>query len=299
MKQTNENLASDVAVKALARWLIAAALDNSFVTYGEAKLRLEQEVGFERIARAGRTGLTAGTMINKMLEVDQNAPLLNVLLVEQHTELPSDGAGSFLADRYGEKLLKRENAKNIYPKLWQRTFDTAAGEVYSANRADWQKLFELSFGEPLTDEKVQKDRTRRQGGTERDGISYGRGGEGEYHKALRLWVCANPGALRRAYAKAATQTEVVLDSADRVDAVFNMPDQVVAVEVKARDSNLFDLRRGVFQCVKYRAVLDAMDIRRTDAVRAILVTETEPPGEIKALLKMHGICHFQAPLDRN
>ena len=98
--------------------------------------------------------------------------------------------------------------------------------------------------------------------------------------------------------KRQAETEVVVDSADRVDAVFNLTDEVIAIEVKSRDSNLIDLRRGVFQCIKYRAVLDAMDIRQSASVSAMLVTETVLPGEIKELLKTHGIANFQAPFER-
>jgi hypothetical protein len=115
---------------------------------------------------------------------------------------------------------------------------------------------------------------------------------------LRLWVHANPGLVRQKYANAVSETEFVLDSADRVDVLFRTGEGVVAVEVKSRDSNLVDLRRGVFQCIKYRAVLQAMDIREDDLVDTMLVTEEPPPGEIKALLKKHEISHFLAPKDR-
>jgi hypothetical protein len=299
MKQTNENLSSDIAAKSLMRWLVATALDNSFLTYGEAKHRLERELGFDRIARAGRTGLTAGTMVNNLLRIDSNAPLLNVLLVEQATELPSDGAGGYLAKRFQEPLLKRDNAKNLYPKLWRCAFDKAAGEVYATPEAEWQRLFEAAYGELLHDHQIAEDRERRKTGTENDGLRYERSGEGPNHKALRLWVYANPGRIRRKFADATTRTEVILDSADRVDALFNLKDQVIAIEVKSRDSNLIDLRRGVYQCIKYRAVLDAMDIRKAGSVRAMLVTETELPGEIEALLRTHDIIHFLAPIDRD
>ncbi|MFG1319224.1 hypothetical protein [Xanthobacter autotrophicus] len=298
MKQTNENLSSDAATKALMRWLVVAALDNSFLTYGEVKNRLEKEVGFESIARPGRTGYTAGAMIDKLLDVDEAAPLLNVLLVEQKTELPSDGAGSYLADRFDEPRLRHANAKNRLSKLWRRAFDEAAGEVYSTPQAEWQRLFECAYGEPLDPQQLTEDREKRRAGAENDGLRYGRSGEGPHHKELRLWVCVNPALIHQKFADAVSETEVVLDSADRVDVLFKLKNHTVAIEVKSRDSNLADLRRGVYQCVKYRAVLEAMDIRQPGAVAAILVTETPLPGEIKALLAMHEIKHFLAPMDR-
>lgn len=299
MRQTNENLSSNVATMAMMRWLVAAALDNSYLTYGEAKHRLEEEVGFDRLARAGRTGYTAGSMIDKLLQVDPLAPLLNVLLVERATELPSDGAGSFLANRYGEPRLRREGAKDRHPRLWRRVFDMAAGEVYATPEVEWRRLFQLAFGDQLDPEQVARERQRRKAGAEDDGIQYGRSGEGPNHKALRLWVHENPGLISKRFVTAVAETEFVLDSADRVDVLLRTGDGVVAVEVKSRDSNVVDLRRGVFQCIKYRAVLQAMDIREDDLVDAMLVTEQALPGEISTLLKKHQISHFLAPMDRN
>ena len=90
----------------------------------------------------------------------------------------------------------------------------------------------------------------------------------------------------------------MLASADRVDAVYYCDDRIVVLEAKSRDSNDADFRRGVFQCVKYRAVQTAMDVRQDGYVEAILVTETPITGEIRDLLRLHDIRHFQAPVER-
>lgn len=299
MRQTNENLSSNTATKALTRWLVAAARDNASLTYGQAKQLLEDRVGFDRLARAGRTGYTAGAAIDKLLAVDPGVPLLNVLLVQLATGLPSDGAGSYLANRYNVSELAEEGAKDRYPELWRNMFDRAAGEVYATPVAEWQRVFEMAYHEPLDLYQIEQLREQRKTGTEKDGVHHGRTGEGPNHKALRLWVCANPGLVRPELKNAASETEFVLDSADRVDVLFRTGARVVAVEVKSRDSNIVDLRRGVFQCIKYRAVLQAMDIRGNDVVHAMLVTEEAMPGQIKALLDKHAISHFCAPKDRN
>lgn len=115
------------------------------------------------------------------------------------------------------------------------------------------------------------------------------------HKALRLWVKDNPGAIGRAYEAFSAETEFVLDSADRVDVVYRGPSSTVAIEVKSCDSNLADLRRGVFQCIKYRAVMEAMDIRADPNIIALLVTQTSLPGDLQDLLRLHDIGHFKAP----
>jgi hypothetical protein len=238
-------------------------------------------------------------MIENLLRIDPDAPLLNVLLVEQATELPSDGAANYLAEWFNEPFLRRENAKNIYHELWQRTFDRASGQVYAASETIWQQLYQKAYGEPLHEHEISAEREKRKKGNEDDGLDYARSGEGPNHRALRLWVYSNPGRIAQRYNSAFPQTEFVLESADRVDVVFNLEDEIIAIEVKSRDSNTIDLRRGVYQCIKYRAVLEAMDVRSTGNVTALLVTEGELPGEIEALLRNHNISYFRAPMDRS
>jgi hypothetical protein len=77
----------------------------------------------------------------------------------------------------------------------------------------------------------------------------------------------------------------LLLSYDEVDVFFQVGFQVFLVEVKSRKSNVFDLQRGIYQCVKYRAVFEAQCVKvMPDArVTSILVTEVDPPSWIKAL----------------
>ena len=63
----------------------------------------------------------------------------------------------------------------------------------------------------------------------------------------------------------------------------------VAIEIKSKDSDWADLRRGVYQCVKYRAVLAAQDIRRDPRVECWLVTEIPLPGDLKSLARRLGV----------
>ena len=115
----------------------------------------------------------------------------------------------------------------------------------------------------------------------------------------RRYACGsrkNPRRVRRAYADFDTDTEVILDSADRVDVVYYGPTSTVVVEVKSLDSDDTDLRRGVFQCIKYRAVMavmEAMDMRSETQVVPVLVTQAPLPGDLGDLVRRHGIRHFK------
>lgn len=298
---TNENLLEH-ALAPTMRLLIAAALDGATMTYGDVKARLERDASFSTIF-ATRIGFVAGALMHRIQEIDPTAPLINVLVVNQQDWMPSEGAGSFMATRFGNPRLASLNYKEQHPAKWRSYFDQAASEVYSYSPAQWAALFAEVFGSALPEATIAAERAKRQDGNEDDfgtgNEKYGSGGESEYHKALRLWVEANPRSVRRGFASARSETEVCLDSGDRVDVVYHLADRTVVLEVKSRISNDVDLRRGVFQCIKYRAVKAAMDVRKEVPVEAILVTEMDVPGEISALLKEHDIRHCKVPLVRD
>ena len=297
---TDENLLNYALAPAM-RWLIATALAGAKTTYGDVKQHLETEAGFSTIF-ATRIGLVAGGLMEKLQEADPKAPLINVLVVSQKDGMPSEGAGPFMARRFKNPLLKSDTYKARFPDKWREYVERAASEAYLYSPKQWERLYQKAFGRPLEGGQIQEELEKRQDGNE-EGFGagankYGAGGEGAYHKALRLWVMENPKLVGRGYASARSDTEFPLDSGDRVDVVYHLKDRTVVLEVKSRISNDIDLRRGVFQCIKYRAVKAAMDLRGEDAVQAVLVTETDPPGDITALLRQHGIRHFKAPLER-
>ena len=130
------------------------------------------------------------------------------------------------------------------------------------------------------------------------GGGFGGGGESPYHEALRLWVEANPALVLPAYADAEPDTEVPLLSGDRVDNVYDRTDRIAVIEVKSWISNDDDVRRGIYQCIKYRAVMEAMTHKRAVPVDAVLVTERPISDKHRKLINRHNIIHFKAPKDR-
>ena len=217
--------------------------------------------------------------MNAILEEAPDAPLLNVLLVQARSGLPGSGAVGYLADRYPDlRWLRRDNAPNH--TRWRELVEYEAARVYEYTR--WNEVYRLVYGRRLP--AASEDLT----GKERDGTSRS-GGEGVNHKALRLKVTREPSLVRRGLRPENTETEVELLSGDRVDVVSLAKDGTVAIEVKSRDSDWNDLRRGVYQCVKYRAVIAAQDVRQQPMVESWLVTETQLPVELLALARRLGV----------
>ena len=285
MRPTKQNLKRHTA-KPFTRWLINGAKIRSFVTYGQAKRRLETDGGFTTIFSTSM-GVPADELMYRIQSVMPNCPLLNVLLVKQRDKMPREGAGRFMANYLGDPRFANSEFRAKNPQAWRDACDQIATDVYAFE--DWDRVYEHTFGEPLPPPSTPQ-------GSERDGIQYTRRGEGQKHRDLRFWVRDHPGAIRRSYAGFRTATEVVLYSVDRVDVVYYGAGLTVAIEVKSSDSDESDLRRGIFQCIKYRAVMQAMDIHSDAPIATILVTQTPLPGDLKALARQHGIRHFRAPL---
>lgn len=295
LRWTNKNLI-EVASPILAKWLIAAAYARTDLTYGNAMERLKREHDFGPNSRATRVGFPGGILMNKLKEVDADVPLLNSLLVLQSDRMPSTGIGGYFADWGQDEKFRKESARDKYWEEWKEYSEDAIQEVYDFD--DWEAIYERAFDRKYVADKIAKKRKSGKDGNEKDGIPRGRGGEGKNHKALRLWVTENPKRLAPRLKGVRAETEEELLSGDRVDSVYYADGQTLAIEVKSSTSNWYDLQRGIYQCVKYQAVMQAMDPREDAIVNALLVTEEPLDGTLKALAKQLGVRHKLVSPDR-
>jgi hypothetical protein len=139
-----------------------------------------------------------------------------------------------MATRFRNPRLKSESYKRHHPANWKSYVERAAAEVYAYSPEEWSNLYRRVFGSSLAANEIETERKKRQNGNEDDfGTGkgkYGAGGEGEYHKALRLWVIANAQIVRSSFTGARSETEFCLDSGDRVDAVYHLIDRTIVVE---------------------------------------------------------------------
>lgn len=120
------------------------------------------------------------------------------------------------------------------------------------------------------------------------------GGESEAHKALKRYVLDHP-ELVGASADWNAQEEFALRSADELDVMFRSDRIWIGVEVKSKvsDGNPSDYERGIYQVVKYRAVLEAQ--ARIDhphdppEVRVVLALERQLPNECRRVADALGV----------
>jgi hypothetical protein len=89
--------------------------------------------------------------------------------------------------------------------------------------------------------------------------------------------------------------EYCLPSGDRIDVLFEPSSEAVGVEVKAAVSDTANITRGLFQCIKYRAVLEAYLSSRGQrpSARAILALEGSLPPALVDLRNLLGVEVFE------
>lgn len=202
-------------------------------------------------------------------EWDEPIPPINALIVNDNTGLPGKGVDTFL------KAYLRQTGSKVKLTAAQRQsiIEEIHKDIY--NYSNWGKL--------LSHYNLKKPPKLRNGGKKKKQTSYNWSNEGESqeHKNLKRYIATHPESIGLPSNSESTE-EFLLPSADKVDVHFQSEGWDVAVEVKSVKSNDDDLRRGVFQCVKYREVLRAL--RRTEGeipqVKSLLVVERPLPSEL-------------------
>jgi hypothetical protein len=140
--------------------------------------------------------------------------------------------------------------------------------------------------------------------TTRDAITavrpvFGSGGESLQHKNFKDYVRQHP-EIVGAESHWEAFVEYPLPSGDQIDVVFKSPTACIAVEVKASvsDGYAFDYERGLYQTIKYQAVLKAMATTggyfMPSAIESVLVVESLLPPEYARLAEKLGIKFFEA-----
>ncbi len=216
----------------LIRWAKSGKTDS---TYGD----LIHALGMVRYSGIGRQLGDVQNVIDALQSMSNvRIPTLNSLVKSGTTQLPSDGF-DFVSKKYS-------SLDTAGKKVFVEGLDSNAVKF---RRWDWV-LDQLGL-EPakiITEEELQI-KIKKMGG---------HGGEGEEHKNLKKFIYEHPEVLGIKDV-ADKSVEFRLPSGDLLDVYFIKDNgDRVAVEVKPASSPDEDMMRGIFQCVKYKAVLEAV-----------------------------------------
>lgn len=217
-------------------------------------------------------GSIGQAMVRLSKQWKTKVPPIQCLVANKATGLPGEGIGWFLITKedFGKLPLRRR--REIVRAEMQH--------IYAYPHWD-DVLAELGL-EPAATDFTHEVAKASQG--------FG-GGESPEHKRLKEFVARNPTAIGLSKTMPLGETECRLPSGDCLDVSFRSRKSWVAVEVKSRISDDADLVRGVFQCVKYQAILDAVLLSESKAIdaRTVLVLEDKLPEPLQPLCNLLGI----------
>lgn len=199
-------------------------------------------------------------------------PPIQCLVVNKNSGLPGEGIGWF--------LVKKEDFATLSLRQKRAIVEAELQNVFSYTH--WNDVLKTLELEPTTSD-FSPFVTKATGG-------FG-GGESEDHKALKAYVALNPTVIKLSANTPNGITEFPLPSGDSLDVSFNGKKVWIAAEVKSSISTEGDIVRGLFQCVKYRAVMEAVLLTESKPqnARALLVLESKFPKSLIPLRNMLGV----------
>lgn len=217
-------------------------------------------------------GSIGQTMKNLSEAWGMEIPPIQCLVLNRQSGLPGEGVGWFLLDKVDFRKLSRKQKRIIVEAELQKIFSFT----------QWKEvLFALEL-EPL---KVDYSRILEKA------KSYRGGGEGVEHKQLKSFIANHPEIIGLAKNTPKGDLEEPLPSGDTLDVSFKQSDDWIGVEIKSHISSVSDITRGIFQCVKYRAVMEAVQIAKMEVQnsRVILVLGGALPDELLVLKNLLGV----------
>lgn len=251
--------------------LVRQAIANQPIFYSDLAVELEMPNPRNLNYVLGSIGETLQEI---SAEWKEEIPPINCLVINKSTGLPGEGISWFITDRNSFGKLPRKQQRAIidselhkiyaYPR-WHNVL-TYLGLEYGENR-DYSPLLEALLGQ-------------------RHGA-----GESPIHKRFKEFVNENPQILGLPKSVGVGSLEQNLPSGDIADVLFIHGIDWVVAEVKSRISNTADIYRGLYQCVKYQAVIEAYQKEKglRPSCRVALVLENEFPVELIELKNLLGI----------
>ena len=172
-----------------------------------------------------------------------NIPLINCLVINKANHLPGEGISWFIDKKNFTKLTKSQKRETI-----NRYLD----EIYIY--PDWDMILNELGLESVKTEYVKKIKPL----ISKSNSGWG-GGESQSHIDFKNFLAKHP-ELFELSPEFNVKIEYELPSADKIDVVFKNKGEIIGIEAKSIISDTGDILRGLFQCVKYKALLEAEQI---------------------------------------
>lgn len=202
---------------------------------------------------------------------NEPVPMLQAIVLNKATGFPGEGFGGFLPEGKAYKNL---------PSIQKEIIKNAL----LADITTYKKWDEVLAFLDLAPHPDQSNHIQTIG-------TIGTGGEGPEHLQFKQWVRDHPEAIPFAGKVTSRSMEHTFPSGDAVDVAFTTRNSFVGVEVKSSISQEADIFRGLFQCVKYLALIRAEQLLQSnkDNHQVFLALEGPFPTSLIPTSNLFGI----------
>jgi hypothetical protein len=256
------------------QWLVKFAEAHQTVTYGQLS-KLIGNVNHRTVVPR-----ILGTIGHSLEKLSAEIPPIELLVVNQRTKIPGRSGllGFLIKDKQLLERLSLEDKRLQWEVAKEKIFDW-----------NWRNTLEQFGLSPISITTLPIHQIE----AEVEKMCSHGGGEQDDHRRLKEYIASNPAVIGLKQLVAG-KTEHTILSGDRLDVFFTLPGQWVCVEVKGKNSPDLDLLRGMFQCIKYRAVLEAQrhyseGSGALPTVRVVLALATDLPDDLKRLNQFLGV----------
>lgn len=250
--------------------LVRQAMIGRPIFYSDLALELN-------MPNARNLNYVLGAIGNTLLEIGkewgEKIPYLQSIVLNKATNLPGEGIAWFIENK--QEFLQSSKRKK------EQLFEVFLTEIYLYPK--WLQVLDfLGIAPYQQDYSALIDEGKH--------FSWS-SGESEAHRTFKEWVFKNPQALNLPYQIKPLKMEYVFLSQDAVDVAFKGETTFVGVEVKSKISRMPDILRGLFQCVKYHALIQAEQLfepHRLDS-QVILALEGAFPSALIPMKNQLGV----------
>lgn len=249
--------------------LVRQALANQHICYSA----LAVELGMSNPRNLNFVlGCIGRTLQQLSSEWQENIPPINCLVVNKTTGLPGEGVGVFIDEHLFSRLPRKQQRVIVSVQL-QKIFTYVRW-------LDVLKHLGLEY-KSVRDYSLLLNQVKQRRGS----------GESLAHKEFKEYICQNPQIIGMNKRVANGEVEFSLPSGDVADVLFIDDQDWVIAEVKSKISDIADIYRGLYQCVKYQAVVEAFQCEKglQPSCRVLLAVENDFPSELLELKNILGI----------
>lgn len=194
------------------RWLLPRVTKRESMTYGEIAAALEIRLNIRKIFSI-HVGHVAGHLMNDILEIYPDAPLLNALVVDG-SGVPGKGITYYQKKRFGRNY---SNYKKLPIKKKRLIFERAAQEVFLYDR--WDEIYSELYDMRPPARPKRSRKSKEEDGKSPDGRKGG-GGEKPPHKRLKYYVKDNSHEIGLKLQNPNSEVEASLLSGDTGGCIF-------------------------------------------------------------------------------